>query len=103
MIWEDLNGRPKDDLKEQQFDKIRWIDTSTMLADPLTKIMNADRLVTSLDRNRVDLTPTAASTIAKMVKQKQRRKTKDDDHLLDDVGVTYDPSYIDLQEDLSTT
>ena len=74
-----------------------------MLADPLTKVMNADRLVTSLDGSRIDLTPTAASTIAKMVKQKQRRKTKDDDHLLDDIGMTYDPTYIDLyrgEEDL---
>ena len=40
-----------------------------------------------------------------MVKQKQRRKTKDDDHLLDDIGMTYDPTYIDLyrgEEDLQT-
>ena len=76
-----------------------------MLADPLTKVMNADRLVTSLDGSRIDLTPTAASTIAKMVKQKQRRKTKDDDHLLDDIGMTYDPNCVDLyhgEEDLQT-
>ena len=52
MLWEDPKGRPKDDLTEQQVDKIRWIDTSTMLADPLTKLMKADRLVTALDKNR---------------------------------------------------
>ena len=82
---------PKDDLNEQQVDKIRWIDTSTMLADPLTKVMSPDRLVTALDKGRIDLNPTAASTIAKQMKQKQRRKVKDEDsQLLDDIGMTYD-------------
>ena len=97
MLWEDLNGRPKDDLTEQQFDKVRWIDTSTMLADPLTKIMSSDRLVTALDQGNIDLNPTAASTIAKQMKQKQRRRVKDDnDHLLDDIGMSYDPNYADF-------
>ena len=72
-------------------DKIRWIDTSTMLADPLTKVMNSDRLVTALDKGHIDLNPTAASTVAKLMKQKQRRRVKDEnDHLLDDIGMTYD-------------
>ena len=113
MLWENLNGCPKDDLTEQQFDKVRWIDTSTMLADPLTKSMKADRLVAALDKSQIDLTPTAASTIAKMVKQKQRRKTREDDHLLDDDGLTYDLSYaedwipatsdnVDLKKDLTS-
>ena len=105
MLWEDPRGRPKDDLNEQQIDKVRWIDTSTMLADQLTKVMSPDRLVKSLDGSQIDLTPTAASTIAKMMKQRQRRKTKDDDHLLDDIGMTYDPNYVDLgygEEDLQT-
>ena len=31
------------------------------------------------------------------MKQKQRRRVKDDkDHLLDDIGMTYDPSYADF-------
>ena len=29
------------------------------------------------------------------MKQKQRRKTRDDEHLLEDIGMTYDPSYMD--------
>ena len=110
MIWEDPYGRPKDDLTEQQIDKIRWIDTSTMLADPLTKLMKPDRLIESLDKSYLDLTPTRASTIAKIMKRKQRSKTKDEDNFLEDVDIVYDPSYgeeymytatddADLQED----
>ena len=96
MLWEDAKGRPKDDLNEQQIDKVRWIDTSTMLADPLTKVMSPDRLVKALDNGQIDLKPTAASTIAKMMKQKQRRKTRDDEQLLEDIGMTYDPNSLDL-------
>ena len=96
MLWEDSKGRPKDNLNEQQIDKVRWIDTSTMLADPLTKVMSPDRLVTALDRGQIDLNPTAASTIAKMMKQRQRRKNRDEEHLLEDIGMTYDPDYVDL-------
>ena len=93
MLWEDPSGRPKDDLSEQQVDKIRWIDTSTMLADPLTKLMKPDRLVESLDKSYLDLTPTKASTLAKVMKRKQRSKSKTDDNFLDDVDIVYDPSY----------
>ena len=93
MLWEDPSGRPKDDLSEDQVDKIRWIDTSTMLADPLTKLMKSDRLVESLDKSYLDLTPTKASTLAKVMKRKQRSKSKTDDNFLDDVDIMYDPSY----------
>ena len=93
MLWEDPSGRPKDDLSEQQVDKIRWIDTSTMLADPLTKLMKSDRLMESLDKSYLDLTPTRASTLAKVMKRKQRSKSKTDDNFLDDVDIMYDPSY----------
>ena len=56
-----------------------------MLADPMTKLMKPDRLLESLDKSSIDLVPTAASTIAKLMKQKQRRKTPNGDHLLNDV------------------
>ena len=61
-----------------------------MLADPLTKLMKADRLIEALDTSTVDLTPTAASTIAKLMKQQQRRKTSTNDH--DDNDVENDES-----------
>ena len=64
-----------------------------MLADPLTKLMKSDRLVNSLDKSYLDLTPTKASVIAKAMKQRQRRKTKDDDNVLEDLDITYDQSY----------
>ena len=36
-FWEYLDGSLKDYITEDQHDKIRWIDTSTMICDPLTK------------------------------------------------------------------
>ena len=82
MIWEDPFGRPKDDLTEQQIDKIRWIDTSTMIADPLTKGMESERLLECMETNVLDLQPTAESAMIKMAKQAQRKKkaeAKDND------------------------
>jgi hypothetical protein len=75
-LWEDARHDPIDSLSEEDFDKVRWIDTSTMLADPLTKNMKSDRLLEFLRTGVIDLTPTAASVISKMMKQKQRQKVK---------------------------
>ena len=36
-LWFDADGNPKDDWLENQHDKPRWIDTSAMICDPLTK------------------------------------------------------------------
>ena len=77
LIWEDADGTPKDSLEENQTDKIRWIDTSAMIADPLTKAMKADRLENTLHSGILDLRPTDASVISKMMKQKARAKTDD--------------------------
>ena len=43
----------------------RWIDTSVMLADPLTKTMNADRLIHKMTSGRFDLQPTPESLAIK--------------------------------------
>ena len=51
----------------------RWIDTSTMLADPLTKAMNCERLQQTLMTGRFDMRPTAESL---MVKEKNRQARK---------------------------
>ena len=75
-LWEDADGNPKDDMTIEQSDKVRWIDTSVMLADPLTKLMKADRLEAALLDNVLDLEPTAASQMQKLMKQQQRAKTK---------------------------
>ena len=93
-LWEDPSGRPKDDITEDQIDKIRWIDTSTMLADPLTKLMESDRLRDALDRSTVDLKPTTQSQIAKWMKQKQRRKQPGPELHLDPLtGCVVDSQY----------
>ena len=93
-LWEDPSGRPKDDITEDQIDKIRWIDTSTMLADPLTKLMKSDRLRDALVSSTVDLTPTTQSQIAKWMKQKQRRKLDGPELHLDPLtGCVVDPQY----------
>ena len=62
-------------IEEDQFDKPRWIDTSTMICDPLTKHGNdafAQRLVNTMQTGRLDLKATAASEIKKMRQQKAR-------------------------------
>ena len=47
-----------------------------MVADPLTKWMEADRLLECMDSNILDLEPTAESTLSKMAKQAARKKKK---------------------------
>ena len=52
----------------------RWIDTSTtMVADPLTKAMNGDRLIAMMMTGQLDLQPTAESL---MIKEKNRQSRK---------------------------
>jgi hypothetical protein len=60
-------------------DMIRWIDTDVMLADPLTKSMDAKTLVEALDNCYWDLTQPADSLIKKKAKQLARRKTPIDE------------------------
>ena len=86
LLWEDHHGNPKDSIEEDQTEKVLWIDTSTMIADPLTKAMKSERLDTALQTCFLDLEPTAESQIAKMMKQKARREKKVEfaevDHIL---------------------
>ena len=56
--------------------RLYWIDTSTMIADPLTKHMNSERLAQALASGYLDLEPTAKSKAAKAAKSKQRSKTE---------------------------
>ena len=76
MLWEDVHGNPLDQLTSDDFDKVRWIDTSTMIADPLTKNMKPKRLLEFLDTGLLDLEPTPESVVSKMLKQKQRQAAK---------------------------
>ena len=74
-LWEYESGELKDSIEEDQFNKPRWIDTSTMICDPLTKHGNeafSQRLVDTMQTGRLDLKATAASEIKKMRQQKAR-------------------------------
>jgi hypothetical protein len=65
------DSRPSD---EEATDKVRWIDTDVMIADPLTKIMSAEKLNESMDTNTWDIEQPIASIMKKRQKQMQRRK-----------------------------
>ena len=77
MLWEDELGNLRDSLSEESNDKVRWIDTSTMLADPLTKNMKPIRLLEFLQTGILDLEPTDDSKLQKMLKQKQRKVARE--------------------------
>ena len=57
-IWE-RNGDRTLEVDCSCGDYPRWIDTSVMLADPLTKAMKTDRLDETLRTGRFNLRPTA--------------------------------------------
>ena len=48
-----------------------------MLADPLTKAMQPDRLLAFLESGILDLEPTNASVMSKLMKQKARKEAKE--------------------------
>ena len=73
-LWFDADGNPKDDWIEDQHDKPRWIDTSAMICDPLTKAGTDKfhtRLVKTMETGLLDLEATPESTLKKMAKQKK--------------------------------
>ena len=61
---------------EMATDIVRWIDTDVMLADCLTKLMDATKLLESLDSNYWSCKQPIESLMKKRVKQKQRRSAK---------------------------
>ena len=76
-LWEWPDGRPKDALTDGQTDRPRWIDTSAMICDPLTKTGSAAfyaRLRTAMSTGMIDLRPTPESVLRKMQQQRLRMK-----------------------------
>ena len=74
-LWEHDDGQLKDEITEKQKDKPRWIDTSTMLCDPLTKSGPAsfcNRLRAAMTSGVLDLKPTVGSQMKKLQQQKAR-------------------------------
>ena len=75
-IREYPDGTLRDCTHEDQHDKIRWIDTSTMICDPLTKAGGpnfAQRLIETMQTGQLDLEATSESQIKKMKQQKIRQ------------------------------
>ena len=72
QIWE-RDGERTLEINHSCEDYPRWIDTSVMLADPLTKSMSSDRLVEAMMIRRFDMRPTAGSLMI-MAKNNACRK-----------------------------
>ena len=68
QIWE-RGGERTMEIDHSRGDYPRWIDTSVMLADPLTKAMHCERLVATMETGNFDIRPTAESL---MIKEKNR-------------------------------
>jgi hypothetical protein len=74
-LWERADGSIKDEITDDQTDKPRWIDTSVMICDSLTKFGNdafAQRLVDTMETGILNLQATASSQLKKMRQQKAR-------------------------------
>ena len=72
MVWLTPDGELREEIGSDQPDMVRWIDTSCMVADCLTKRMRSDRLSECLRSCWLDLIPTDESVLCKMKKQKGR-------------------------------
>jgi len=76
-VWERA-GERTDVVDSTSGDYPRWIDTSTMIADPLTKTMAATRLEETLTTGLLDLRPTEESLLIKAKNRASRKKTKEE-------------------------
>ncbi len=61
-------------------DIIRWIDTTVMVADCLTKLMKGDFLQLVVDANLWNFEQAVEARTVRLKKQIQRRRTKDERH-----------------------
>ena len=72
LVWE-RDGERTLEIDHSCGDYPRWIDTSVMLADPLTKAMDGSRMVETFKTGIFDMRPTAESL---MIKEKNRASRK---------------------------
>jgi hypothetical protein len=75
-VWERCGERTQY-IDHASGDYPRWIDTSTMIADPLTKAMDGARLENTLMTGQLDLRPTAESLMIKERNRKSRQAAKE--------------------------
>ena len=89
-IWSDDNDR-MESLDITKGDDPRWIDTSTMIADPLTKAMKPDRLLNTMETGVLDLRPTPESLAIKEKSRKARQAKKElEKGVADEISSIYD-------------
>ena len=75
LIWADSrDGEPRDELTLDLPDQIRWVDTSRMLADTLTKWMSGELLRDAQRRGYFTFEPTAESSLRKLKRQKEQMR-----------------------------
>ena len=85
-LWFDAEGNPKDDWIEGQHDKPRWIDTSAMICDPLTKAGTDkfhSRLVGTMESGWLSLEATPESRAKKLSKTKKKIQELDEEAQLE--------------------
>ena len=75
QIWE-RDGERTFEVDHSSGDYPRWIDTSVMLADPLTKSMNSDVLGKTMMTGLFDMKPTEESLMIKEKNRVSRKKAK---------------------------
>ena len=76
LVWERGNER-QEFVDHSRGDFPRWIDTSTMIADPLTKAMSCERLSKTLSTGILDLKPTEESLYIKEKNKAVRKKARE--------------------------
>ena len=78
IIWDRRDGEDTNLADSTKGDYPRWVDTSVMLSDPLTKVMAADVLEEALMTGFYDMTPSAESLIIKEKNRASRKKMKNE-------------------------
>ena len=78
LLWEQADGTNLDELPPEEIaeNAVRWIDTSCMVVDCLTKKMKPDVLMRLAGSGILDLNPTVESQLLKLRKQKLRKEKK---------------------------
>ena len=78
MFWEKADGTPLDDLMPEATceNAVRWIDTSCMIVDCLTKRTDPTVLIRLMRTGTISLQPTVESELAKLTTQKNRKAKK---------------------------
>ena len=78
MLWEKSDGTNLDELLSEEIaeNAVRWIDTSCMVVDCLTKRMRPDLMVKLMISGKLCLRATPESQLLKLRKQKLRAQKK---------------------------